>query len=363
MRSEQAHMISMADTLSSVEPLVPPALVSEAARARVLGVARLLPAALSQWAYLECRLGEGAAQVDTSVVLGEEGRDLVAGANPAIGLPADLLETDGWRRVRDLCRAWADPSTEVAEWTTGVWLEFDVPESADETPVPGVFVYSSREADRPGPLPQAPAGARRALEVLRGAPLPAGLARGLDRCWAALPPGAHAPHVGALLSRGAGSLRVCVTAAAREEIPGYLAALGWPGDAAALAGVLRGLAKDGAPEPAMVQVDVADIARARIGIEYALERTPQAAGVLPRGDFLDALVRRGLCAPEKRQALSAWPGAAVHVLPHQLWPSVVTRRVNHVKLVFDASGPVEAKGYLSVDHRVHRARRPPPVPA
>ncbi|HET6763772.1 MAG TPA: hypothetical protein VFH27_08865 [Longimicrobiaceae bacterium] len=359
MAGGAAPSITLADTLRVVEAHVPAALVGDGARARVMGVAARLPAALSRWAYLECRLAEGAAQVDASVVLDEDGRDVVAGANPAIGLPGDLLERDEWRRVRALCRAWAGADADVAAWTTGVWLEFDVPADAGTVPVPGVFVYSSHEALRPGPLPTAPEGARRALEILRGSTLPAELARGLDRCWASLPPGAHAPHVGAMLSRGAPSLRVCVTGAAREEVPGFLADAGWPGDAAALARLLSELEHDGAPEPAMVQVDMAGSANARVGIEYALDRAPQASGALPRGAFLDALVRRGLCAPAKRAALAEWPGAALHELAHQLWPSVVSRRVNHVKLVLGASGPVEAKAYLSVDHRIHRPRPAP----
>jgi hypothetical protein len=357
-----APFIGLDETLRAVQPFVPCALVSDAAWARVTGVAARLPAALSEWAYLECRLGEGAEQVDTSLVLGPDGRDVVAGANPAIALPPELMGSDEWRRVSELCRAWAGGDAGIAEWASGVWLEFDVPRGEPQRPpVPGVFVYSRGEAGRPGPLPRAPEGARRALEVLRGGALPPELARGLDRCWRALPDGAHAPHVGALLSRGADSLRVCVTGAARRDVPGFLRALGWPGDEGALAAELAALADAGAPEPAMVQVDVDGAARERVGLEYALERGPQARGELPRGELLDALVRRGLCAPAKRAALQSWPGTAVHTLPHQLWPCVLARRVNHVKLVFGADGPREAKAYLSLHHRPRPSRRTSPA--
>jgi hypothetical protein len=66
--------------------------------------------------------------------------------------------------------------------------------------------------------------------------------------------------------------------------------------------------------------------------------------------MLNSLCGLQLCSASKRDALVRWCGHTVEQLPHACWPSLVLRRVSHVKLVFGPDAAAEAKTYLSVFH-------------
>ncbi|MBW3570477.1 MAG: hypothetical protein KY467_05180, partial [Gemmatimonadetes bacterium] len=107
-----------------------------------------------------------------------------------------------------------------------------------------------------------------------------------------------------------------------------------------------------APQLGMLHVDVLEGALLpRLGLEYTLERSPQVHGGIAEGAFLDRLVECGLCAPERRDALQAWPGYEVHTLRHELWPSWLVRRVNCIKLVYEPGREPQAKAYLLAFHQ------------
>ena len=59
----------MAGTLRALEPRLPAALVSRAARARLRALCALLPAALTRWLYLESRLAARSGRVDLIVAV------------------------------------------------------------------------------------------------------------------------------------------------------------------------------------------------------------------------------------------------------------------------------------------------------
>jgi hypothetical protein len=91
--------------------------------------------------------------------------------------------------------------------------------------------------------------------------------------------------------------------------------------------------------------------RPRLGLEYVFGPREQARGRLAETAFVRHLARRGLCTADEAAALAAFPGCTTEQLPHELWRSLVVRRVNHVKLVFDGALPPEAKGYLVLHNR------------
>jgi hypothetical protein len=79
--------------------------------------------------------------------------------------------------------------------------------------------------------------------------------------------------------------------------------------------------------------------------------------------FLDHLVKCGLCLPERRDALLAWPGYEVRTLRHELWPSWLIRRVNCVKLVHEPDREAQAKAYLLAFHQPYLRTRPRAEPS
>jgi hypothetical protein len=107
----------------------------------------------------------------------------------------------------------------------------------------------------------------------------------------------------------------------------------------------------------VLNLDVgADGVGPRISIEYFLCRREQVRGRLREAAFLDRLVERGLCTPRRGKEAAAGLGVSLHRLPHEMWESLVTFRLNHVKLVYTADGAVEAKAYHSL-HAVPRLAR------
>ena len=102
---------------------------------------------------------------------------------------------------------------------------------------------------------------------------------------------------------------------------------------------------------AIVHVDVGAHVAPTIAVELPFSRASQRVGRIAEVGLLDALVAAGLCDRTKRDELLAWPRRIVGTMPHELWPSAIARRLNHVKLVWRPGADVEAKAYLAASHR------------
>jgi len=348
-------MLSLADTLDVLKGPLAPALAPANAYAATRAAAARLPAGLTSWAYLECRLGGAPAPPDLIVEVRERQRGVLAGGGPGPALPAALAGDPVWERVAALARRWADPRSALHRALYCLWLEFDVSAHAPGAlPLPGVFAGFTPEAATRG-TPEACARlAAEAVEVLTGAALGAARARLLLRMHRALPPGASMYYAGVLLPRGTEVMRLCPGDIAARDLPAYLARVGWPGDLPRLRDTLREFARARrgalAADAALLHLDATDEVLPRLGMEYVFDRRPQVRGALAERAFLALLVRRGLCTPAEAAALEAFPGCGIERLPQHLWRSMVVRRVNHIKLVMDGDA-VQAKAYLVVHHR------------
>ena len=347
-------MTSLADTLDALAAYLPPALAPPGAYGPTRALAAQLPAALTRWTYLECRLGGRPAPLDLIVEIDGAGRDILTGANRALAPGPGLAADPAWGPVVDFCHRWADPDSPLREWVECLWLEFDV--GARALARPGVFVGFTPAARAAGSADARFARARTTLEALLGAPLDRGRADALLRCYQHLPEGASVLYAGSLLPRGDGALRVCAARVGVAALPGYLRAVGWPGpyapfeaEIARMHAVREGAA---ARDPALLHLDLGpEGVRPRLGLEYVFGWRGQARGRLAETAFVADLAARGLCTADEAAALAAFPGYATEQLPHELWRSLVVRRVNHVKLVFDGARPPEAKGYLVLHNR------------
>ncbi len=304
-----------------------------------------LPAALASGVYLECRLAPGAGQVDVILRVEREGAAVLAGRNPAISLPEPLSTHPAWAGVANVCGAWMD-GLGAMRGVDHLWIEFDLDPHGGGPPAPSVFVGLEPRTSA--------AGWTLLLEELAERLLPGGLdpetARALRRVLAASPPGVRTPYLGFMLARPGGVVRVYFAGVPEGGVPGLLEGIGWPASTRRL---MEAVSRTGSGRPriSMVHVDVAGEVLPRVGIEYALLRRPQLRGVLAEAEFLDGLVESGLSGRAKREALGEWPGRARAVLPHELWPSLLVRRVNCVKLLYDDPGRLQAKAYLLASRR------------
>ena len=357
-------MHTVAHTIDQLAPRLPLALVGASARTRLLTVAGQLPAALTNWIYLECRLHGDAPRVDLSIRVDERGRDILAGSNPAITLDAPRHVHPVWSCIRALAREWSDPSTVLHRGVERVWLEFDIDERDDphtsrEIPAPGIFVEFAREAYAAHSREERLRVAMSSLDHLLPDGITPDVVRNLRRCWELLPAGVSIPYLGLFPARGSHAVRVCVAGLGDADLPSYLRGLRWPGSYRQLADAMGALLpppRIPRPRVAIVNLDVASEMSASVGVEYLLSPAAQRHGGILETAFLERLVERGFASSAKVDALLAWPTTSLLTMPHELWRSRLSRRVNHVKLAYSDHTAPEVKGYLAASYDFHPAR-------
>ena len=342
------HPWSVADTLDSCTPYLAAPLVTGMALARLQTTARRLPAALTRHAYLECRLHPCAGRVDLILGVAADARPVLAGAAPwgawwnGSG-PSELL----WERVRALSAEWSSERSAVAAGLGRLWLEFDHRAQRSDWPAaPGVFVELKRSAVDGGAARWLTAVAA-ALRPVLGSDITHSVRRRLLACATALPNATAIPYVGVFPSRSSVDLRVCAAGMSAADIPRYLGAVGWSGDPVSARRICA-LARPGAP--VIVNLDVGATVGPQLGIEIMVPRRDQHRGILNAQALLAIAVDNGWADAAKIAALHEFPGNSVSRFGHELWPSRIERRVNHLKFVMRADGVIGAKVYLSVRH-------------
>lgn len=347
-------LFPLSGTLAAVEEHIPGALVSPSARAQIEISAAAIPAAAVHNTFLECRL-TAEDRVDLIVGIDVRGRE-------ALTMPTRGQSTTDATRLRsfglgpgDLWRHWTDPRSILRHHVERLWLEFDADRSpatsASEPTEPVIFAELRQDATQT-------AGYRRDLVFnvanhLAGQMFDPGSHRAIGRCLAALPAGAAVRYLGSLAARGQEVARLSVIGLRRADVLTYLRAIAWPGSLLELRDQLADTweGSDSQPEFAVLNLDVGKEIRPALGLEFRLERRCQTAGRIAETGWIQSLVAQAYCTPLKALALSAWPGCSRAVLPHELWPSVICRRVNHFKLTYRPGQPAEWKAYLSFSHR------------
>lgn len=320
-----------------LQPYLRPPLVSTAAWERLCAAAGLLPG--DDLIVFELRLVPGQSRVDLALRLSDPER-----ARPLLrSLPAPHLTRLGERWGRDL----RHPRP-----LASLWLEFDldrVPRSAPALPPP---VVCARLDESPtGPVePGWVAGDL--LPALHGRPLTAAEEGLVLRALENLPAGARPLYAFSLLPRPAAPLRLELIGLSPAAMGSYLAGLGAPWAGRRLAPLLPLVA---GADRYHLSFDFCDEVAPRIGVEYALARLPQHDGRWT--ELLDRLVAAGLCQPDKRAALLAWPGQDSLWTAAARWPRPAlaagghgVRCLSHLKLVVRPEAPPEAKAYLVFQH-------------
>jgi hypothetical protein len=329
-----------------------PSLVSRDNIANILSIARGVPS--WQCAGFECRLGDPAPRADFGIHLRRQH-----------GIPGDALRQDGlataasatspaWQRLRRFADAWSDRDTLVAQAIPAVSLEFDVHDrdGQSEGAAPSIFVSM-----RFGPRSAARARTRSVDDcrvvvdaVLDALGADAGGARDtLDRSVRVVMSRVAFLQLGVWLARPVDTFRICAPGLPLRDIPAVVRALGWSGPADAYASRWKDLLEFG--DRGTLHLDVGRGIAPRVGIEVIFgERSATWQRDDPEDTrVLDYLVEKGLCLPEKRDAVLSWVGAfRLGGLHGEDGSALFLRTVSHVKLVFEPDQPPQAKAYLAV---------------
>ena len=149
----------------------------------------------------------------------------------------------------------------------------------------------------------------------------------------------------AMLSRQPAALKV-FGSIPKNQLPEYLTHIGWTGSIPELETVLTTFC---APiDSIQIDLTVGNMISPRLGIEFFSDTSSQKDP--GRHLLLNQFVESGLCTPEKRDILFAWPGDSREVFSGQSWPSRLIRWLD-LKLVYLPNQPLEAKGYLGFSPR------------
>jgi len=308
--------LTCADWLSFVRPWLSEALVGRREFENLREVARRLPG--NGLAALEIRLASGMEAADLSL---------------KVATLRGLIDTFSSSQLRQLLRLW---SAGGLPSIASIWLEFDLDRAAGGLPDPVVCAEVQRGADP--------------VQVLDS------LFQTLDgfqrnqvlRCLGEIPPPARLLYLFDLRARGTEAIRLEILGLAPEAAPAYLARVA-PHLAPVVAAVAPLVA--GAQRPHLsFDIGPSGIGP-RAGLEASFVKWPHRE---PRWrELFDRLVERGLCAPEKRDAVFAWPGQETFWAAPARWPiqragtrGVCVRALSHVKVVARVDRPPEAKVYL-----------------
>lgn len=353
---------SLAEYVELLGPTLSPQLISAEHFSYIRAIAQVLPSAMTYFFGLECPLGTPEAQGDFLVCTTTEdgGPKILGDRHDYIHLPDSLKAHPVWNQVQHFGLVWGEEGSTLHEKINNVWLEFDVDGMPDAVPVPSCFfgpraVYSQPAAE----------GAayhwitRQGLQLLRNQAIPPAIERKLFQCLDQLPPEAYVFQIGTMLARKADGVRICIRDIAPDRVGDYLKQLGWVGCVAELESWLKELSA--LTERVDVDLDVGETIGAKIGLECYLGKQPKFE---PRWEsFLNYLIDNGLCVPEKREGLLAYPGCIREKDYRDIWPRELNKLsqllgagyeilffkgLHHIKVVYQSDAAPVAKAYLSV---------------
>jgi len=334
---------TMNDVFTEVVTHIPGVLASSDACTAIRAVNARLPAALFSSAGFECHLGVKESRADWHLWIESNGngRDVLAGNIPVADLDPSLFDSPSWQRIRFFSKQWADPSSPLHENVRHVVLEFDQDRMNERAPIPGVFLAINKGSGQ-----DIRAWLADALALLQETPLRRAVRDRLRYCCDALPRGAGVDYAASMLARTCDGVRIVILLDG-GDLEDYLKAVGYPGS---IDEIMEATAEFGAFARLRYLIDISDAVLPQIGIEcFPRKEDGEIKTACER--LLEHLAKRSLCLPEKRDALLLWPGYARTVLPSDLWPSYIFRRISHVKVVCRNRAPHEAKGYLSFQRK------------
>ncbi len=344
---------SMTDYLKVVTPHLHSELISQRSLFHLQALARLLPPFSS--AMLEFRLGSDRSQTDLSVFF----------TRRTLNLPKILLNHPVWQALQVFCQECVEPSSLLYRCIQEIALEFDLDAPPSQVPIPSIFL-SWNEGNVND--------AQTLIEILFRLPnysISSKLQSNLRLCVDSLPNSAKVEHIGVMLSRPGGALRVIVGGIPPQKFSDYLMQIGWF-DSTQTISTLVSTLDELVDEIHFLSFDIGESISPRVGLEFFLKKQPEHE---PRWSlFLDRLIEMELCTQAKKNALLAWTGVSQKADNPELWPqnlsggdrllgsrahSVFWRTINHIKIVYQPGIPLEAKGYVMFGHHWFDANKLP----
>jgi hypothetical protein len=195
--------------------------------------------------------------------------------------------------------------------------------------------------------------------LVRGTPLPTSMLKAALLALDGLSGATPLRYLGFMRSRKHDPVRLEVQASGATAAIALCERLGWHGNRAGLERLL-GFAARFSLRHMLLAFDLVDGVRPRLGVELYTGGVfrPRADCLL--GTLVPALVAEDWCPKAKQAALAEWLGVKPVSLGESDDAWCCLASVNHIKLVLDEDGGIEAKAYLHArlvpQHSLARSR-------
>lgn len=323
-------------------PFISEDLISSQSLRSLEAFANSLPPMMS--GVLECRLKQSNCNVDYQICI-----------DPYTNLCVSGIDDDFYLYLQSFYKSWKQRDSMIGSYVENMWLEFDAVNTNSYNNLPCIFSHLHKDF-RYNPAPIAQAFLTH-FKYFSEKPLLVCL----DHFSELLPPNLRFVYLGYLFPRLNPALRVGVYSESLGELIDYLKKIGWqsknPSYHDDLSRLLFPVTKY--LNYFMISLDFNAVIFPRIGLECYL--SPNPYDYLDWEPVLDYLVSSSLCSPQKKKALLKWhqPSKGDKVFSQnsnnlfsqglQNYFSVSStckHAINHIKLVYEPSLPLEAKAYL-----------------
>ncbi len=331
----------------------------------ILSIAENFPGNVTSFLGFEIHLRDATQRADWAFAISGEGsdREVLVNLMKNGQLPQKFFEQPEWRHIAEFSEAWTDQTSMLQKHIKCFWLEFDMPDTPPTVFIPSVFFgpeklpegIASNEASQYHWLLDT------ALPILRGQQLSKKIQHHVLNCIKKIPATASLFQVGTMLSRSSNDIRLYINRINPKDIIPYLKTLGWSDETGEFQSLIDDLQNKA--DRFVLSFDVTETGIGlRLGIDcsFASNRFHQENRWK---ELFDYLVEKGMCLPEKRDALLGYSGidysdissssvmkplvsASRHL--DDLLSNKLVRYISHIKVVYHPDRALEAKAYPAV---------------
>ena len=330
----------------------------------ILTIAKNFPGNVTSFLGFEIHLRDPTQRADWALAVSGEGsdREVLVNLMKNNQLTQQFLQQPEWRQIAEFSEAWADPTFSLQKHIKCFWLEFDMPDTSPTIFIPSVFFGPEK---LPEGIASNDASQYRwlldsALPLLRGQQLSKKIQHHVLNCIKKIPATASLFQVGTMLSRSSNDVRLYINRIHPKDIIPYLKSLGWSDETGEFQSLIDGLQTKA--DRFVLSFDVTETGIGpRLGIEFSFASNRFHQETRWK-ELFDYLVEKGMCLPEKRDALIGYSGvehtnilgsvmkpltsASCHL--DDLLSSTLVRYISHIKIAFRPGRALEAKAYPAV---------------
>jgi len=335
--------------LNLVYSTMPSGLLNQEGYSRLSALLDMLPAALTNFWGLECRLNEQAPLADMLLEIkrGTPGHKLLAGHSSSA---VDDLCRDYpiWRETRSFAQQWLCAETLINRHVLNLWLEFDTEKalSCDDAigliGQPSVFLgFSSAQL----PMDELRELLNEAASFLK---ISKDTQEKIVSLIKSIPPTGQLFQLGSMLGRPGKDTRLCFNKLSPGLIPQWLSNSGWHGNTQVLTetlGMLDPLVRALAIDLNLTETGISD----KIGIECYVDWSERNTDLWAY--LLDRLKEYIHIHPSKHSGLLLYPAELSLPISRRKDSGLnllLFKMLHHIKLGFHGNTLSDAKAYLAI---------------